>query len=311
MGAGPLRRSSPGSPPPDASLRPVAHCMLCGSPRRSLRFREDPFAVVRCEDCGLVYVTPQVAPEALPTLYDESYWRSDCPSQRGYGDYLADESLYLRTFQRRLRFLRRHLPPSGRALDVGCAAGFFLQVLRDNGWEACGVEPSPAVARHAREVAGFEVHESLDAPSLASGPGFDLVTFWDVIEHLPDPAAALRRARALLRDDGVLVLETQNVESRFARLLGRRWQHYKHLEHLYHFSPHTLEALLRKTGFALQRCTARHAGKHVSVAFVRERATRLHPGLRRWLAPLAPLDRLGLYVNPGDEMIAVARKRSP
>jgi len=307
MGAGPLRPPSFGVHSLRKELRHVERCVLCGSSQRSFCFRDEPFAVVRCRDCGLVYVTPQMSPEGLPAVYGDSYWRNDCPSERGYGDYLADESLYLRTFRRRFHALQAHLPASGRALDVGCAAGFFLEVLQEQGWVVCGVEPSLPMARRAREEKGFEIHQSLDAPGLAEA-SFDLVTFWDVIEHLPDPPAALQRARTLLRPGGVLVLETQNVESRFARLLGRRWQHYKHLEHLYHFSPSTLGILLRKAGFEPLEITTRNAGKHVSVAFVRERARRLHPAIHWLLAPLTPLDRLGLYVNPGDEMIAVARR---
>ncbi len=301
---------APGERPAAEALQPADRCAVCGSPRRSPVFREEPFTVVRCDDCGLVYVTPRLVPDALRAVYGESYWRSACPSQRGYADYLADEPLYLRTFRRRLRYLERHLPARGRALDVGCAAGYFLQALRERGWEVQGVEPSPAVARHARETAGLDVH----AGDLASAPfapaSFDAISFWDVIEHLPDPAADLRRAATLLRPDGVLILETQNVESAFARLLGRRWHHYKHLEHLHHFSPSTLGELLRRTGFALVDVTPRHAGKHVSVAFVRERAGRVHPLASRLLAPFAFLDRVSLYVNPRDELIAVARKVS-
>jgi len=130
------------------------------------------------------------------------------------------------------------------------------------------------------------------------------------VDRLRAVLAALDAAdfAGLLREDGLLVIETQNVESVFARLLGRRWHHYKHLEHLHHFGRATLERLLRQTGFELLHATPRYAGKDVSLAFVRERATRLHPVVARLLAPLAPLDRLALYVNPADELIALARK---
>lgn len=304
--------SSHGSTPPvlDA-LREVPSCMLCGSAERSPVFREGPFSVVRCRECRLVYVTPQVRPDALPEVYGESYWRSESPSERGYADYLADGPLYRRTFRRRMRLLQPYLPPRGRALDVGCAAGFFLEVLRERGWQVHGVEPSTTVARRAREEAGLDVHGGdLESAPFALG-SFDLVSFWDVVEHLPDPAAVLRRGAALLREGGILVVETQNVESVFARLLGRRWHHYKHLEHLMHFGPATLDRLLRQAGLEPLRATSRYAGKDVSLAFVRERATRLHPVIARLLAPLAPLDRLSLYVNPADELIAVARKAGP
>lgn len=290
------------------ALRPVRACALCGSAERSRLFREEPFSVVRCRECGLVYVTPRVPPEHLPALYDASYWRSEAPSQRGYGDYLGDAPLYLRTFRRRMRLLRRFLPETGRALDVGCAAGFFLRVLRERGWEVHGVEPSPTVALHARREAGLDVHEGGLETAPFPPAHFDLVTFWDVIEHLPEPVEALRRAAGLLRPGGTLVLETQNVESPFARLLGRRWHHYKHLEHLYHFGRGTLPRLLREAGLEPLHATARYAGKDVSFAFVRERVSRLHPAATRLLAPLAFLDGRAIYVNPGDELIAVARK---
>ena len=105
-----------------------------------------------------------------------------------------------------------------------------------------------------------------------------------------------------------MILETQNIASRFARLLGPKWQHYKHLEHLYHFDPRTIETLLAKAGVTVEHRTARGGGKYVSLAFVRERATRVSPILRWLLLPLKPIDALSLYVNLRDEMIVVARK---
>lgn len=291
-----------------SALQEVRACALCGSEARAPVFREEPFAVVRCGDCGLVYVTPRLPALELAAVYDESYWRNETPSERGYADYLADGPLYRRTFRRRLRLLEGYLPPTGRALDVGCAAGFFLEVLREHGWDVCGVEPSPAVARRASEHASLDVHVgSLDTAPYPPA-SFDLVSFWDVVEHLPDPVTAVRRAATLLRPGGVLVIETQNVESHFARLLGRRWHHYKHLEHLHHFGPATLARLMGEVGLEVLRTTSRYAGKDVSLAFIRERATRLHPALARLLGLLAPLDRRSVYVNPGDELIALGRK---
>jgi hypothetical protein len=107
----------------------------------------------------------------------------------------------------------------------------------------------------------------------------------------------------------VLVLETQNVESLFARLLGRRWQHFKHHEHLYHFSPATLRRLLeREAGLNIMDRTSRFGGKYVSPAFIAERAGRVHPLLSRLLAPLAGMKRTGLYINLFDELICVCRR---
>ena len=137
----------------------------------------------------------------------------------------------------------RHAGPNPlKVLDVGCAAGFFLRVMKEHGDQVRGVELSPEIAHLAIQHLGeanIHVGQMADLPEDKPGfetHSFDLVTLWDVIEHVPDPQDLLRRAHRMLKPTGVLVIETQNVDSRFAGLLGRRWQHYKHEEHLYHFN---------------------------------------------------------------------------
>jgi hypothetical protein len=109
-----------------------------------------------------------------------------------------------------------------------------------------------------------------------------------------------------LTPDGLLVVETQNIDSVFARVLGRRWHHYKHAEHIYHFTPASLQRLLEEAGFTVKRKTPRHAGKYVSLDFIAERAGRVHPVLSTVLAPLGRLRSVSLYVNVMDEVIAIA-----
>ncbi|GAG14994.1 unnamed protein product, partial [marine sediment metagenome] len=133
----------------------VRHCALCGSEEHRLRFRDDPFSVLECRRCGLVYVTPRLRPEVLPRVYGADYWQSENPSWRGYADYACEAPLYLKTFERRARFVERFVSKRGRALDVGCAAGFFMQVMHQRGWEVDGVELSPEIAAHAKEAYGF------------------------------------------------------------------------------------------------------------------------------------------------------------
>jgi len=292
-----------------AELVPVA-CSLCGSEEAQPRFREEPFGIVDCASCGLTYVTPRVAGDLVNRVYGPDYWRSPRPREEGYADYGADAELYRRTFARRWRALQPFLPSTGRVLDVGCAAGFFLDVALVDGWEAVGLEPSPAMAERARRRLGSERvlpftlgEDPLEAQS------FDLVTFWDVLEHLPEPLAALDRARELLRPGGRVVIETQDVRSAFARLLGRRWQHYKHREHLMHFNARTLERALEHAGLRLVRIGRRAAGKYVRGDFLVERSARLHPRLPALLRPVLGGD-WSVYLNFGDEMIAVAEART-
>jgi len=104
------------------------------------------------------------------------------------------------------------------------------------------------------------------------------------------------------------VLETQNVASGFARLMGRRWQHFKHEEHLYHFEPATLDRLLAETGFRCVHRTARYGGKFVSPHFVAERVGKIHPVLSVLASPLRALPGPAVYVNLRDEMVVLAAK---
>jgi SAM-dependent methyltransferase len=286
---------------------PADRCPVCGGKRFRTAFEESPYRVMRCLECGAGVVTPRRAD--LESIYaDDTYWRSRSPRTLGYDDYRGAEALYLRTFKRRLAFVLRDGPRSGKALDVGCAAGFCMAALRELGFEAYGVEVSADIASHAIEHFGFD---TVHLGPLQSAPfgehTFDLITMWDVIEHVADPSALLRTARRLLRPGGLLVVETQNIDSAFARLLGRRWHHYKHAEHIYHFTPATLRRLLTAAGFTPRTLTPRYGGKYVSLDFIAERATRVHPVLSAALRPFRRLDSVSLYINVMDELIAVAR----
>jgi 2-polyprenyl-3-methyl-5-hydroxy-6-metoxy-1,4-benzoquinol methylase len=305
---------SPPSQPPDRRSAEVSSCQLCGSGEADVKLTDGPYRVLCCRRCGLVYVSPRLQGQALADVYDANYWRSDDPKARGYADYAREAALYLKTFGKRMALVRHHLPAKARVLDVGCAAGYFLRVARDAGHEVHGVEMSAAIAGEAvRALGAAAVHigtldDAVREKGHAAG-SFDLVTLWDVIEHVPDPQATLRTIRGLLRPGGKLLLETQNIASRWARLLGRRWHHFKHDEHLYHFTPATITRLLDDCGFDVATIGAAYAGKYVSFGFLAERAQRLGK-VAGWLArPLGWLRGAAVYVNPHDEMIVVATPR--
>jgi len=294
-------------PSPTAELEPPS-CPLCGASEVRTRFREGEHRIEDCCSCGVTFVHPRrSAGELLDEVYDSTYWRSPHPRLRGYADYAGDGALHLRTFGRRLRVLGPHLPPPGKALDVGCAGGHWVKTLLEAGWDARGLEPSAAIAAGARELLGERLLEGTLDSSELDGEQLDLITLWDVIEHLPAPLAALERARDLLRPGGRLILETQDLGAPLARLLGRRWHHFKHDEHLVHFDARTLRAALERAGLRVVRLQRRGAGKFVRGEFLVERSARLHRGLPGLLRPVLG-GSWSLYVNPLDEWIAIAER---
>jgi len=137
--------------------------------------------------------------------------------------YQAELAGRQRTARTHLRIVQQHLK-GGRILDVGCASGLFLRQAADAGWQVTGIEPSEELypeAKRTLEGRG-KVHQStLEHARLE--PGFDAITLWDVLEHVPDPLGFLTACRDLLTPGGYLFLNVPDLDSLEARLLGSRW----------------------------------------------------------------------------------------
>ena len=167
-----------------------------------------------CVECGTVQQPSLPAAPELAGLYREMSDEA----------YLAEERGRRATARRLLDLIGRHVP-AGRLLDVGCGHGLLLDEARSRGYEVEGVELSRSAAAYARDVLGLPVSE-LPLEELepsAGGDGFAAIVLADVLEHVEDPVAAIRRCRELLRPGGVLCVVTPDPASATARLAGSRW----------------------------------------------------------------------------------------
>lgn len=279
-------------------------CTVCASEEASPFLRQDRFTILACDRCGLRYLDPQPTAAELQALYGEDYFARRDPGQPGYDQYLQEADNLRRTFDHRLTLLP---PPSphGVLLDVGAATGLFVERARAHGWDARGVEPSDWAAAHAREVLGQPVVTGVLADQQLPTGSVELVTMWEVIEHLPDPGEELREIHRILRPGGTLALSTPDAGSLVARLLGRRWPGWRKIpEHLYHFDRETLTRLLSDTGFRVE--DSRYVPLVVSRGYLLDRGRDLL-GFR--------LDRWGLTgdlrrpvrVNPFYDLFVRAR----
>jgi SAM-dependent methyltransferase len=283
-------------------------CNLCGADDTHPFLTVGGLGIVRCRHCGLVYTDPRPVAASLPAIYGEQYYHSTDSVVCGYDDYLGEKPNIVRSFERRLRIVEHYVQPQA-LLDVGCSFGFLLEMAQARGWRAKGVELSPFAGEYARQR-GLDVRTGGLPGAHFESNEFQLVTLWDVIEHVPDPQATLQEIRCVLAPGGVLSLITPNRGSLHARLMSGRWVEYqKPDEHLYFFSVRTLSAMLRQNGFTvLDVCTA---GKYVSWEFALNR-------LRSYSQPvfdvlLRAARRLGwaertVYVDPHDKMMLTARR---
>jgi SAM-dependent methyltransferase len=136
---------------------------------------------------------------------------------------------------------------AGSLYEVGAAAGWFLDEARRSGFSVRGVEPSPALSTHAREILGLDVVTGY-AEEQPPGPHADVACLWHVVEHAIDPVGLLRACAALVASGGLMFLEVPNVASPVAQRLGVRWPALTDRSHVTHFTPPALRAALEAAG---------------------------------------------------------------
>jgi 2-polyprenyl-3-methyl-5-hydroxy-6-metoxy-1,4-benzoquinol methylase len=263
--------------------------------------------IVQCRRCGLVYTNPRLDRDNIL----DTYQAVEDPL------YVEEREGRVLTFEHHLKPLERIAgPPGGRPLlDVGCYTGVFVEIAARHGWDAWGVEPSRWAVEQAQARGLHVVRGTLDTADLPEA-FFDVVTLWDVIEHLIDPRRALQQAHRLLRSSepaegkpgGLLVVHTIDIESPFARLMGARWPWLMEM-HIYYFSRRTLRAMLEDCGFRV--LSDRPQGRYLRLGYLMNRVGALMPFVGRpaeWVVTRLQLRGKAVPINLGDLFTAYARR---
>ena len=276
------------------------------------------FEVYVCADCGTGRTMPPVATEDLGRLYPatyDAYRLPDNPALRA-----------LATLLFRVRYRRaRKAPPlgalraaqPGRLLDVGSGRGDLGVVLRDQGWDVTGLEPSEDACEEARQRGVPSLCGTLTtSPGDELSDGYGAVVFQHSLEHVSEPADDLAAARGLLRGGGLLLVSLPNFGSWQRRRFGTRWFHLDLPRHRTHFPAQGLERLLVRQGFTpLEIATATSIdGLAGSLQYRLFGRRRFDHGLGKYGAiaaslGLAPVSAVANAVaGEGDILTAVATK---
>lgn len=281
-------------------------CNLCDTPvlpGQSPRWHKDGYDIFHCRSCGLLFRGPLPTVADLESIYARDYFiRDEGSDADGYADYLSDEAEHRLTARRRVAQLSEAITP-GRLLDVGSAAGFFMDEARSAGWDPQGIDVSPDMSAWGREKLGLDIATGLFQSADYPADSFDAVTMWDYIEHSIDPAADFANAARVLKPGGALMLSTGDAAALVARLSGRRWHLLTPRHHNFFFTVATLSRYLRPNGF--EAITAKHPSAHYSLRYMayklgtmapRSRAVR---SLGEWVAA-RPIGERSIRFNLGD-----------
>jgi SAM-dependent methyltransferase len=231
-------------------LARTIECPSCGGGEHARLFEKQGFTFVRCADCRLVFVNPQVREDVVQDEYrtaeTNDLWLDVLTSER----QLAMDRAKFAEFLDELEPSRGE---RGRLLDVGCSIGLFLDLARERGWDGLGLELAPRALAYARETYGLEV---LDVPLEDAGfepESFDAVGLLSVLEHANEPRRMLSDCARVLRPGGAIAIVVPNVESLACRVLHEQARTFDGRNHLIYFSPSTLADILRRSGFEPSR----------------------------------------------------------
>ena len=248
----------------DRQSRP---CRVCGSTEYVPFAEKNGFHLDRCTQCTLVQVTDDLSQVDFERLYDQGFFDGVYSSKSSFGLRSLGRALLgrhdLKTssgqakeyakFRYRIDEIEKLTRAKGKILDVGCSFGFFLDVARARGWEVEGVEIGDYAAAQARDELGLQVRVGdvldLELPE----NHYDVITLWNVIEHVDDPIANCTRFHSALRKGGLFVFTTPNVDCYLRKLQGMRWRAFVPPIHLMNFGPRSIGALMDRTGFRIVR----------------------------------------------------------
>jgi len=278
------------------------HCFACDQETlHFFSFRKNNCDIRGCSRCGLGSAhTSDFDPLAY---YTEAYFNGG--HDDGYADYVGSEQVLRTEFRRTLRHLRKFVG-SGRLLEVGCAFGFFLLEAQTH-FQVAGVEAAEGAVRfcHARGLA--EVRAGLlNEATLHDLPPMDAIVLLDVIEHLAEPHEAIRLLSGKLVSGGVLLLTTGDWGSLPARVLGATWRLMTPPQHLFYFTPRSLELLGRQ--HALSVVSMGHPWKTVPLSLVSHQLGRMIGFKKEVSTDARLLSRIGIPVNLFDALRVVFRK---
>lgn len=221
------------------------------------RVRNQPdrlWEILQCRRCKFGWTDPPLPESEIAFYYPPTYLGD---TRRMIEEFKNGRLVRSRSWkkEREKVSLVERFSNGGRILDAGCAEGKFLWALDPANWQRYGVEFSENVVELVRsKIDGLELIAGDLYSNRLRENFFDVVTFWHVLEHLPDPRRVLNRVYSLLRPNGWLFISLPNLDSWQARWFRRHWYAFDDVpRHLYHFSPESIRMLLDETGFSVKR----------------------------------------------------------
>lgn len=222
-------------------------CPVCGSTVLNYKYTIDDFTIIQCGSCKVMFVKERLSQEELDYHYAKAVEGTEDDEDHVYLNQQNIENLNY--YYKNLRTYILERVPKGKVLDIGCNAGYFLDVME--GFECYGIERSPSHGNIAKEKYGDNVFigtfEEYEPPDFL----FDCITLQDVLDHMVDPVETLKKCSSLLKPDGVLVVKVHDMDCLYAKLTGENFYAFVPPLHLFYFNRTSLPKALENASFKI------------------------------------------------------------
>ena len=280
----------------------MRECIICNGAQKTAMYA----GISKCIRCGHIFFDTRLNNDELDGLYSKAYF---CGNE--YADYLADQKTLVKNFELRFRTLRNFIHPNRHRylLEIGCAYGFFLMVVKKYFREVHGIDISEDGTRYARDELKLNVVKGEFLKHDFGSQKFDVVCMWDTIEHLQDPHLYIEKISRHLETGALIAITTGDIGSLNARLRKEKWRLIHPPTHIHYFSKKTLTLMLDTYGFDV--VYNRWCGFYRSMDLAVHRTIALNnvwPWLLNFLRKMG-ITGINFYLNLYDIMFVVARKR--
>jgi len=219
------------------------NCRICESTKVIPFNKIDDFSLLKCKNCGVIFLDNIDEISTSQELYDENYFEN----------YLYEAEINFQKIKQTasyyLTYIAKNFHEVNSILDVGAGFGLFVKAFQELGIKSDGIEISKYSVKIASEKFGIKLFNG-DLTEFYSTDKYDLIIFYHSFEHLNDPLKTLKKSKELLNENGILWLSLPNVMSLDRLINGKNWNGWSLPYHFFHYSPNSIKFLLRKEGFS-------------------------------------------------------------